>query len=252
MLIILTGPAGGGPRHLATALVTRFGPASWVGLDHCPDREVSGTYVDGATYEALGALAERMAHPNKPAADLRVLDLDAIGTTRAKERAPEPADFAGADEIKALSRQILKGEPVHPLLVVHSISRLYEDLQARVLSEVLPGWGEKGVEAARTLASNAIARITWDFAHNDDVITVLTCWDTETTLKGKVVGSAPYLPRATLQQADFQFRVTPGATPERVTLETLDGSTTGSEEIDPATYDWPQVAAALAQGQAPF
>ena len=242
MLILLTGEAGNITQYAATALVQKLGPSYWVGIDHGSLGMMDGVYVESPGYPCLAALSQRFVHPTRPNSELRILDVDAIGTSRPKERAPQKSDYDLAPDLKELAASIVKNEPHYRVLVIHSISTLFAQLQAQILVSKLTDWGEKGVEAARTLASNAISQMTWGFAQDPNMFTILTCYDTETTVKGKVTGRVPYLPRSTMQQTDLIYRV--AQTDAGTTLETL-GKDAGTETVDLATYKWDKILDAI-------
>lgn len=241
MLIILTGPAGGATRHVTTELARKLGPSYWLGYDHGPDAPIASIYEESPSYECLAALSGRIAFPSLASSGLRLLDLKAIGTSRPKERAPGKDDYADSPDLKEFARAVYQAESTARVIVIHSISRLFEKMQADIISSKLSDWGEKGIEAARTLASNAIAQITWNLTQNPNMLSILTCWDVETTVKGKVTGIAPMIPRASLQQADLVYRVGQVNAENRVTLDLVSGGPATSDTIDPATYDWPLV-----------
>lgn len=237
MLILVSGPAGGQQGLLGAHLLSQTSTRS-LAIARDGTVPVIEHQISDASFEALATLAERFAHPDAASKALLIADLDAIRTGRPYERAPLASDLAAFPGIQELCKGIATRQRPIDGLLIHNMSTLFEDVQARLFHQIKELWGERGFEAVRSIASNALTRIFWDLSHTpEQIVTIVTAWETETTLKGKVTGHTPHLPRAALGHVDLWLEVSPESTKTEI-VTTIKGGSATTVPIGQTTSDW--------------
>lgn len=199
MLIVATGPA--------TSALARLGesapqPQLWMAQDFYPANGADA--LRDQPWTALAALSERMAHTD----DGAVLSISALeGFGSAPERKVRADDHT--KESSALSQRLVTGQWRRPTfdyasMIVATLSGIYDDACSRMLT-ASPG-SDRSLDAARQIAASAVAHFAWNCSRLPIPVLMLG-WDAERTVKGKVVGEAPHLPRRLLAMADVTLRV---------------------------------------------
>ena len=200
MLALLTGPADGPQADLASRIPARG--ALWIATDQEPgagsDREV----LHRLPWTPLIALTERLAFPTGTM--LSISTLDGFGTT--PRRPVVRGDHT--DRTAELSRLVRDGSFPHDLIVLASLSGLYEDAIG-TMSITAGSGSERALEAARMIAGNAIAHLCWNLRASG-IATLALCWDIERTMKGKVTGEVVNAPRRIVAMADVAMRIEQG------------------------------------------
>jgi hypothetical protein len=232
MLIAIGGRAGGHQTHLACQVAEHFGPYEVFRYDAT---RWPGPTIDQVPFPAMAALAQRLAHPGAKGQELRVPDLQALRDGRPYLRGVDVKTFT--EDTLEIARAAAAGELRIGAFVIDSLSRLYEQVLAEVLTAAVAGFGnaERAYPTAQAHASDAVTRFCWDLAQAAPVF-IATFWDTDTMRNGKVSGTAPMLPKSALNQFAIRFR---SDNPNHLEIE---GSTLREVEIgdriDPLTDGW--------------
>jgi hypothetical protein len=230
-LVVICGPAGGPQPSIAYQIasaaaempvVLRYDANPW-----------EGQVFDQVKASAVAGLAQRLANTNLPGSELRVPDLEALRDGRPFLRCPGAADFT--PEIMALAGQVARSHVVPRIVIIDSLSRLYEQMLAEVVAAAVNGLGnaERAYPVAQVHAGDALARICWDL-NEAKTLTIATAWDTQTTRSGKVTGSAPMLPKSVLNQTTITLRAKSAtfATIERSTHPGTEPGTLSTIDVD--------------------
>jgi hypothetical protein len=144
-------------------------------------------------------------------------------------------------ETLEIARAAAAGELAIGTFVIDSLSRLYEQVMAQVLTAAVAGFGnaERAYPTAQAHASDAVTRFCWDLAQARPVF-IATLWDTDTMRNGKVNGTAPMIPKSALNQFAIRFRSddTDYLEVEASTLREIEAG----EKINPLTDGWDWLA----------
>lgn len=183
---------GGDPGGFQQQVVTRLTGSLWIASDQLPP-DAGWTCWQDQPWTALAAWADRLAHPELPSSALRIATVN--GFRGPATRTPVLEDHT--EHTLAASAAIVNGQ-LPDLVVIASLSRLYEQVQAEIGSSVPANWGEKAMELAQIMASNAIDHFVWDLQRSS-VPVICTAWTRDISKhKPQLV-----LPRAVYQLADL-------------------------------------------------
>lgn len=133
--------------------------------------------IADASLPGLQALAQVIGRGALPNARYRVHDLDCLRRETPSQRSPRQSDFT--PELAALTRKAWDGEPLPSRVVIHSLSRIWEQALAQVGSGLGSSQGPQVALYGRALVADALHQLVSDLQRGGKEVMATACLNIE-------------------------------------------------------------------------